>query len=68
MRSIGIEPRSGRELVGNIGDSITNVSSFVVVIVVDVARGPARGPALANVVVVAVAAAADVSHGCNVGR
>ena len=55
---------------GNIGDSTTNVSSFVVVIVVDVARGATRGPALANVVVVVVAVAADanVSDGCNVGR
>ena len=54
MRSIGIEHRSGRELVRNIGDSTTNGSPFVVVIVV--------------VVVVAVAADANVSDECNAGR
>ena len=55
MKSIGIDPRSRLELVGNIGDFTVNVSSirrllsllFVVVVVV----------------VVAVATA-DVSHGC----
>ena len=60
MRSIGIEPRSGLELVGNIG-LWTTIVSFVV------ARGAPLEPALAIVVIVVVVVAvvvADVSDGC----
>ena len=50
MRSIGIEPRSGLELVGNIGLWTTNVSSMCRL--------------LSLFVVIVVVVVADVSDGC----